>query len=246
MISITREQLLALAPGALPVYLDSFDRSADWLTKFGVTDTALRVAHFLSQCLEETGGMRITEEDLFYSAERMCEVWPSRFATPADAAPLAGNARGLANSVYGGRMGNQAGTDDGWNYRGRGLLQETGRAGYRAVGALIGVDLEAKPGLILSTDYAVAAAAASWHLCNAAEAADRDDICTETRRINGGLIGLDQRRAWLVRTRAMVMGLRQPGAAADTVQAADPPGDDVGAADRLMAQEMADKGIPDA
>lgn len=88
------------------------------------------LAAILAEAYHETGGaMQPVSENLNYSAKRLTEVWPSRFPTLAAAQPYANNPRKLANRVYGGRLGN-AGPDDGWLYRGRGLAQITGKANY--------------------------------------------------------------------------------------------------------------------
>ncbi len=97
--------------------------------RHGITTPSL-VAHVMAQISHECGAGHDVVENLNYSAGRMMQVWPSRFPSPASAAPYAHNPRALANKVYNGRMGNAAGSDDGWNFRGRGAAQTTGRAGY--------------------------------------------------------------------------------------------------------------------
>lgn len=92
------------------------------------------LAYMLATVFYETGGtMQPVTENLNYSAERLTQVWPSRFPTIASAKPFARNPRKLANKVYGGRMGNTA-PDDGWLYRGRGLPQITGKENYAKFG----------------------------------------------------------------------------------------------------------------
>lgn len=145
---------------------------------------------FLGQILHESDGLTRLEENLSYSAERLTVVWPNRFPTKADAQPYARNPEALANKVYGGRMGN---TDpgDGWKYRGRGPPQVTGRDNYRAVGEIMGQDLEGMPELLEQPRFALEAAIAWWE--------DRipdsllGDIEKTTRRVNGGTLGLAHR-----------------------------------------------------
>jgi putative chitinase len=96
-------------------------------------------------------------------------------------------------------MGNRAGSDDGWTYRGRGLLQITGRENYQKIGKRIGLDLEKNPGLALAPDKMLAIAADEFVHSNCLSPADEDDIRTVTKRINGGHIGIDDRRAWLAK-----------------------------------------------
>lgn len=97
--------------------------------KYGI-EPSLVVAHYMAQMsLECNGGLEVVE-NLSYTPRRMCQVWPSRFRSIESAQPYAGNPRALANKVYNGRMGNRGGTDDGYNYRGRGATQTTGHYGY--------------------------------------------------------------------------------------------------------------------
>jgi len=115
------------------------------------------LAYALSTAHHETGGRMVPiEENLSYSARRMTQVWPSRFPDLEAARPYARNPEALANRVYGGRLGNDQ-PGDGWRYRGRGLVQITGRANYVKVGRLIGVDLEGEPDAALRVDVSAKA-----------------------------------------------------------------------------------------
>jgi len=115
------------------------------------------LAYALATAHHETGGRFVPiEENMSYSARRMTEVWPSRFPDLESARPYARNPEALANRVYGGRLGNTQ-PGDGWRYRGRGLVQITGRANYAKVGRLIGVDLEADPAAALRVDVSARA-----------------------------------------------------------------------------------------
>lgn len=90
------------------------------------------VAAFLGQCAHESGGFRDLEEDLSYTAPRLCQVWPNRFPTPQAAEACALQPEMLANRVYANRLGNgDEASGDGWRFRGRGLIQITGRAAYQ-------------------------------------------------------------------------------------------------------------------
>lgn len=97
-------------------------------------------------------------ESLYYSTpERIRKVWPSRFPTTASAQPYVKNPQKLANKVYNGRLGNRPGSNDGWNYRGGGLPQETGRSNYRTLSDIVGVDLVSNPNAILEPVVSVTA-----------------------------------------------------------------------------------------
>lgn len=145
---------------------------------------------FLGQVLHESCGLTRLSENLNYSAERLCVIWPSRFPTLESAQPFARNPEALANKVYGKRMGN-ARPGDGWRYRGRGPIQLTGYENYLIVGDLIGQDLTVVPELMEQPRYALDATIAWWE--------DRipdymiGDPERVSRRVNGGLIGLAER-----------------------------------------------------
>jgi predicted chitinase len=220
MIPITAEQLDSLAPKAKAFYRDAFLNGADVLAKYGINDTALRLAHFIAQVLHESGALTITEESLFYThAERIRDVWPTRFKTVADAEPYARNPEKLANFVYGNRkdIGNDQ-PGDGFRFIGRGLIQITGRDSYARFGKKLGADLLTDPKLAFSQQWCLPLAAEEWTEkgCNAL--ADADDVRGVTRKINGGTIGLAERVAWLAKTKAV--WLAAPLAAADAISQA--------------------------
>jgi putative chitinase len=160
--------------------------------------TRLRLAHFAAQLGHESGGFRRVEENLNYSVERLRQVWPDRFGTNATAEPYARNPEGLANLVYAGRIGNgPPASGDGWRYRGRGLIQLTGRANYRAAGAALGIPLEANPDDALKPWNAALIAGWFWGraLCNAHADKGEAGLAAITKAINGGRNGLEDRAA---------------------------------------------------
>lgn len=197
---LSRSALDAITPGAQEVYRQAFERFDAALEPFGILSTTngepLRAQHFLAQCLHETGGLRVLVENLNYSAPRLVKVWPSRFPTLEAASSFAHNPRALANRVYGGRMGN-ADPNDGWRYIGRGLLQLTGRSAYQSVGEALGLNLLGFPTQVLEPEHALRVAGEIWWSAQCNIFADADSIEKITKAINGGLIGLDERRAWL-------------------------------------------------
>lgn len=199
MIRLDRSALEALTPKAQELYRQTFEHF-DGLQPFGVLDSRLRAEHFLAQVLHESGGLRLLVENLNYSPERLVKVWPSRFPTPAAALPFAHNSRALANKVYGGRLGNVE-PNDGWRFIGRGLLQLTGRENYERVGKALGLDFVAYPTEVLDPENGLRVAGDVWWSKQCNIFADGDALEKVTRAINGGLIGLDERRAWLDKVR---------------------------------------------
>jgi putative chitinase len=145
---------------------------------------------FLGQILVESAMLEKMEENLNYSAERLCAVWPGRFPTVEVALPYIHNPEALANRVYGGRMGN-VDPGDGWRYRGRGILQVTGRRNYQLVGTIIGQDLEDLPELLEQPHFALAAAIAWWE--KKVPDAFLGDVSRITTIVNGGANGIQDR-----------------------------------------------------
>jgi putative chitinase len=146
---------------------------------------------FLGQVLHESDRLTRIAENLDYSPERLCQVWPGRFPTLAAAQPYSRNPEALANKVYGGRMGNTQ-PGDGWKFRGRTPIQITGHDNYAFVGDLMGQDLTVMPELLEQPRFALEACVLWWE--------DRipdtmlGDVEKVTKRVNGGLIGLADRQ----------------------------------------------------
>jgi len=165
------------------------------MAEFGI-DTPARQAMFLAQVGHESGALSRLVENLNYSVEGLMRTWPQRFPTPEAAMPYARQPERIANFVYAGRLGNGPETSgDGWRYRGRGLIQITGRANYTDAGKALGLDLVAAPDLLLMPAAACRSAGWFWAARDINGPADALDIVTVTRRINGGLNGLDDRKA---------------------------------------------------
>jgi putative chitinase len=186
------------------------DAVANACAEFGI-DTPQRIAGFLSQCAHESGGFERLQENLNYSADGMAGIWPKRFAVLGpDKKPVKKDGKNqpnkfalalhrkpemIANVVYSSRMGNgPTESGEGWLYRGRGLKQLTGKDNHRACSAGLGVDLVSNPDMLLEPVYAARSAAWFWstNKCNAF--ADAGDIEGLTKKINGGLIGIDDRK----------------------------------------------------
>ncbi|MDQ0420927.1 putative chitinase [Peteryoungia aggregata LMG 23059] len=183
---------------------------AKWdLAERAEINTPLRLQHFFAQIATETGGLRLLEENLNYSEARMLVVFKRR-VTPADAKRLAGDPVALANHVYNNRLGNRL-PMDGWNYRGSGLMQLTGRENFSKRGKELSLPLEEKPDLARSTDMALDAAVAYWTFSKINAAADADDLQTVRLLVNGGQNGLPEARIWLARAKRVFSA---PGSAA--------------------------------
>jgi putative chitinase len=153
-----------------------------------------RLAAFVGQCAHESGGFRDLEEDLSYSAARLCQVWPNRFPTPEAAEACALQPEALANRVYANRMGNgDEVSGDGWRFRGRGLIQITGRTAYEQFAKAICVPLD--PAVTHAATPLGAADSAAWFwTANDLNAlADTWSIDPLTRKINGGMEGAAER-----------------------------------------------------
>jgi putative chitinase len=182
----------------------------DWATaldgafsRFHIT-TRDRVCAFLAQTSHESGHFNRLEESLFYRTPgRLMAVWPKRFPDEASATPFVENPERLANFVYARRMGNgDEASGDGFRFRGRGLIQLTGRSNYQQAGEALGIDLLAAPERLTSKEVAALSAAWFWDSRGLNALADHDkpdddleDFVTITRRINGGTVGLKERLA---------------------------------------------------
>ena len=200
---LTMARLKRMWPRGKAEWMSGIVASAGTVLPLHGITTKARLCHFMAQVSHECGGGTIAEENLYYSAARMTQVWPSRFPTVASAAPYAQNGRALANKVYNGRMGNRSGTDDGWNYRGRGLIQITGRDGYAQVGKIAGLDLVGNPSLANDPGNLLLVAASFWTwkgLNKRADAGLNDAaLIACTKIINGGTNGLADRRTWFAK-----------------------------------------------
>lgn len=197
-----------VAPQARDNYLDALRDGGPLFQRHGI-DSALRMTHFLAQALHETGGFRVLRENMTYSASRLVQVFGvnrhSAAITSAQATQLAGDGERIAERVYGlgnPRKARELGNTrpgDGFLYRGNGVLQTTGRGSHRRMGQACGVDFENDPDLVTAPEHALKPALTEWSDGNLNAAADRNDLRTITRRINGGFNGLAEREAWFNR-----------------------------------------------
>lgn len=168
----------------------------DTAAKFQI-NTPLRLAHFLAQCGHESGGFRLTKENLNYSAKGLAGTFKKYFPTEAAAKPYERQPVKIANKVYGNRMGNgPESSGEGAKFCGRGYIQLTGKENYTAFGKSINEDILSNPDKVAS-DYALLSAA--WFfskngLHKMADGGATDAVVTSiTKRVNGGTIGLADR-----------------------------------------------------
>lgn len=186
-------------PGLLEGIVNTSDHVFE---KYGLI-TPLVIAHAMAQFSEEAGQGLEMIENMNYSASRLLEVFPTHF-TSAMARRSAHNQRIIADIAYGGRMGNAPPpSDDGYNFRGRGLSQVTGREGYQKLQDFlhqhdVDINIMEDPDLIISPEYTLECGVADWIICGCLPYAEKDDILGETKHLNGGTNGLSERKRQLV------------------------------------------------
>ena len=164
--------------------------------KFDI-DTPERIAGFLGQCRVESDNFTTLEESLYYTtAERIRSVWPAQITSLAQAATLVRNPKALALAAYSDRLGNgPAATGDGWTFRGRGLVQLTGRNGYADAAVSLARPYLDQPDLLSDPADAALVAAWYWHCHHCNELADAAQWDAITKAINGSaMLQADRRR----------------------------------------------------
>lgn len=159
-------------------------------------DSINRLAHFISQCSHESNNFTRVEENLNYSEEALLKIFPKYF-TPKLAKDYARKPKFIANKIYADRMGNGSEmSSDGWNYRGRGYIQLTGKQNYINFDKICQDNIVANPDLV-ATKYPLVSAAWFWKINGLNELADRgsdaETVSKITKKVNGGSIGLSDR-----------------------------------------------------
>jgi putative chitinase len=155
-------------------------------------NTPKRQAAFIGQCAHESGNFKTLEENLNYSAEGLMKTWPSRFPTLEYASQYARQPAKIAGKVYNGRLGNTS-EEEASKYLGRGLIQLTGKENYANCGTALNIDFVGNPTLLIEPKYAALSAGWFWNKKGLNTLADAQEHGQITKRINGGLIGLDDR-----------------------------------------------------
>lgn len=206
MEAITSDTLRKIYPLSKNIerYAEALDKA---MQECGI-DTAARAGAFLAQVGHESAQLNSIEENLNYSAQALRKVFPKYFRTTQEASSYAHHPERIANLVYAGRMGNGSeDSGDGWKFRGRGLIQITGRDNYVSMSALMGKDLTVWPDALLMPLDACRSAALWWKAKGLNALADRLSGAGErkifgaiTKCVNGGMNGIDDR--WEIYQRA--------------------------------------------
>lgn len=217
---ITREDMKKFAPKARAEYVEALVNGIDHLQEAGILDSELRMAHFMAQCAAETGGFTVFRESLTYTtAARLRKVWPSRFRNKSDAqlAHLLRNPVALGDAVYMNRMGNNA-PGDGYNYRGGGFLQTTGKYAVDKYCQACGVPIS--PDILDDIPMTLRFACVEWLESGCNEWADENSIMKVSRAINVGSasssvmpVGMDERQKWFAKAWAIWGGKGKPDVA---------------------------------
>ena len=194
-MELTREQLSQLLPKNS--YLDDWFAALSKLLPQYQIDTSKRIAAFVAQCSHESAGFTALQENLNYSAGTLRRIFPRYFPTDEMAqeyVSLPNKQEAIANLVYASRMGNgDPESGDGYRFRGRGLIQLTGRDNYTFFAGSLGISVEEASTYLETFEGAAQSACWFWETNNLNQWADEGDILTLTKRINGGTIGLEDR-----------------------------------------------------
>jgi putative chitinase len=190
--NFTKQQLEQMIPGN-PYLTHWYEALSAILPEYEI-NTPQRVAAFVAQCAHESGNFRMLKENLNYRAVTLRKIFPKYFPTDELAAQYAGKPEKIANKVYGNRMGNgDEASGDGFRYCGRGLIQLTGKENYSWFAASLEMPVEDVPEYLGTFEGAVQSACWFWEENKLNQWADKGDILTLTKRINGGTIGLEDR-----------------------------------------------------
>ena len=190
---LSREQLGQLLPGN--PYLDYWYSALERCLPDYDINSPQRVAAFIAQCAHESGNFKFLKENLNYRAESLVKVWPRYFPDMATAKRYEKRQEMIANRAYANRMGNgPEESGDGWKFCGRGLIQLTGRNNYQAFADSIETDIEEIPAYLQTFEGAVQSACWFWETNKLNQWADQGDVLTVTKRINGGTLGLEDRK----------------------------------------------------
>jgi putative chitinase len=193
-MELTLDQLKKLLPKN--PYVDHWHHALEQLFPDYEINTANRIAAFIAQCSHESAGFTALKENLNYKAETLTRLWPKLFpAGVAKAyASMPNKQEAIANRAYGSRMGNGSEeSGDGFKFCGRGLIQLTGRNNYQSFADSLEMDIDDVPEYLATFEGAAQSACWFWEENKLNQWADKGDILTLTKKINGGTIGLEDR-----------------------------------------------------
>ena len=195
MALVTFEQLNEFFEDTDEDIIQRFVEDLNTIMEFYEINNKQRISMFLAQVGHESGGLRTIKENLNYSADRLKVIFPKYFRG-VDPAPFARNPEKIANRVYANRMGNgDEASGDGYRYCGRGLIQLTGKSNYQAFAQDMGWTLEEATEAMGTEEGACWSAGWFWDSRELNQLADKGDILTVTKKINGGTIGLEDRKS---------------------------------------------------
>lgn len=207
MITLTREAWKKFAPKCPAAYTEALFGNMEFLEQHGILETELRWCHFAGTVYAETGGFKDLRENLYYTTlGALRRAWPSRFGhmPDAQAKTFLRNPRGLANKTYNGRMGNRAGSSDGYDFRGGGWIQTTGRSAVEEYSKQLGIT--AGPNTLDDPVITLQFAVLEWTNQDCNKWADENDILKIAKAINTGSAdskvapnGMDNRREGFAR-----------------------------------------------
>lgn len=193
---ITLEQLQQIFPQTKNPVLEAYIGSLNKYMEEGEINTKMRVAAFIAQVGHESGGLAITQENLNYSIDGLLKIFPKYFTSREQAAQYARQPEKIANRVYASRMGNgPESSGEGWKFRGRGLIQLTGKENYTKFAEHCKLSLEETITFLQTPAGACSSAVWFWTARNLNRYADEADMLRITKIINGGENGLDHRMA---------------------------------------------------
>jgi putative chitinase len=178
-----------------PSLADAFNET---FQRFGI-NSPVQQASWIGQCGHECGNFKILEENLNYRAATLLKLFPRTPKrawgfTPEEAAAYEKQPQKIANRIYGNRMGNRdEASGDGYRFRGSGFLQLTGHSNFYHAGQALGEDFVMQPELVRTPKYAAMTAGWFWQTHKLNQYADSRDFVMMTKKINGGIIGLDDR-----------------------------------------------------
>jgi putative chitinase len=200
----TSDQLQKIIPSLVDEKADALTQALNLAMGEAKINTPRRQATFIAQVAYESQGFSRFTENLNYRAERLLDVF-GKYFTEDEAQEFAHQPEKIANRVYAGRLGNgDEGSGDGWRYRGRGLIQLTGKDNYREAGESLHLDLVGQPELAEGLEVSARVAAWYWTSRNLNSFADRGEFDTITKKINGSLSGLKDRRAYYSKAREVL------------------------------------------